>query len=119
MSQSPETRYHAGLEAERAVARAYLRKGYRFGAHRFRGSAGEIDLIMQENDRTIFIEVKKSKTHAQAAEALSDAQIGRIQCAALEYIGQTEGRLDGDMRFDVALVDAAGRVEILENALVA
>lgn len=119
MSQSPQMRYHAGLDAERSVARSYLRKGYKFAAHRFRGKSGEIDLIMREDDRTVFIEVKKSATHARAAQALSARQVGRIIGTAREYLARLPGGQDSEARFDVALVDQSGQIEILENALAA
>lgn len=117
MSLSALARYHAGLEAERAVAREYLRRGCKFAAHRFRAASGEIDLIMQGSDCTIFIEVKKSRSHARAADALSGAQVSRIIAAATEYAENLPNGLDSEMRFDIALVDNAGHIEILENAL--
>lgn len=117
MSQSPLARYHAGLEAERSVARAYLRQGYTFMTHRFRGSSGEIDLIMQDGAQIIFIEVKKSKSHAKAANELSARQIDRIMITAAEFLDGDERGLDSDCRFDVALVDEAGHIDVIENAL--
>ncbi|PTX54446.1 putative endonuclease [Litoreibacter ponti] len=111
--------YHAGLEAERSVARRYLRAGYTFAAHRFRAGRGEIDLIMRRGAEVIFIEVKKSVSHAQAASALGPRQIARIFETATRFVsGEPKGQ-DTDMRFDVALVDAHGEIEVLENALIA
>lgn len=67
----------------------------------------------------IFIEVKQSKTHAQAAEHLTERQMARIYGAASEFIGgEPAGQLT-PVRFDVALVDGMGRIEILENAFAA
>jgi len=118
MSQSALTRYHAGLEAERCVARDYLRKGCIFLAHRFRGEAGEIDLILRDGTQIVFVEVKKSATHGQAIQALSSRQQLRIQNTALEYLGQQPNGLDTDVRFDVATVDAHGNVKVCRNALI-
>jgi putative endonuclease len=82
-------------------------------------SAGEIDLILREDDRVIFVEVKKSRDFARAAESLSYWQMQRILGAAEEFVaGEPKGLLT-EMRFDVALVDAVGRIEILENACLA
>ena len=83
---------------------------------RWRGAGGEIDLIAEDGEGLIFIEVKKARSHAQAAERLSRRQIDRIHASAAEYLGRMPlGQLT-DCRFDVALVDEGGRVEIIENA---
>jgi len=111
--------YHAGLAAEDQVAQLYDRSGRAVCARRWRGSAGEIDLIARDGAEVIFIEVKQSKTHALAAEHLTLRQMARIYSAASEFLaGEPAGQLT-DVRFDVALVDAVGRIEVLENAYAA
>jgi len=113
------TNFHSGKCAEGAVAREYDRKGLEFAAARWRGKSGEIDLIFRDGSSVVFIEVKKSKTHARAAERIRPAQVQRIFKAATEFVaGEPKGQMT-DMRFDVALVDGVGAVEILENALMA
>jgi putative endonuclease len=108
--------YHAGLAAEDAVQRDYERRGHAIAARRWRGSAGEIDLVVRDGDVVIFIEVKKSRSFACAAERVSPRQIERIYATASEFLaGEPRGQ-DTDVRFDVALVDDAGRVRIVENA---
>lgn len=111
--------YHAGLSAEDQVARDYQRRGYPVAAHRWRGKAGEIDLVARDGEGFVFVEVKKSRSHARAAERLSLRQIGRLYDAASEFLAQCPRGLSTMARFDVALVDGQGRVEILENALCA
>ena len=111
--------YLAGLAAEDQVATLYGRTGRAVCARRWRGSEGEIDLIARDGAEVIFIEVKHSKTHAQAAEHLSARQMARIYGAASEFIGgEPAGQLT-PVRFDVALVDGRGQIEILENAFAA
>lgn len=111
--------YHAGLAAESMVEQLYTRSGRAICARRWRGASGEIDLIARDGAEVIFIEVKQSKTHAQAAEHLSERQMARIYGAASEFIGgEPAGQLT-PVRFDVALVDGMGRIEILENAFAA
>lgn len=109
--------YHAGLSAEDQVARDYQRRGYPLAAHRWRGKGGEIDLVAQDGDGYVFVEVKKSRSHARAAERLSLRQIARLYDAASEFLSQCPLGLNTQARFDVALVDGQGRIEILENAL--
>ncbi|MGL4321122.1 MAG: YraN family protein [Paracoccaceae bacterium] len=111
--------YHAGLAAEDSVARLYEGSGHTVAARRWRGQSGEIDLIARDGDVVIFIEVKQSHSHTEAALHLTPQQFQRIYYAAEEFIaGEPKGSLT-DVRFDVALVDAAGRIEILENAYAA
>lgn len=109
----------AGLAAEAAVARRYRDSGCVLSRTRWRGRCGEIDLVARQGDRVIFVEVKKARTHAEAALRLSDLQRRRLIAAAEEFLdGEPRGTLT-DMRFDVALVDGLGRIEIIENALAA
>jgi putative endonuclease len=109
----------AGRAAEASVARHYERSGRPIAAARWHSAAGEIDLIAREGAAVIFIEVKHSRTHAEAVEQLSARQQARILASAAAYLA---GEPDGQAtlaRFDVALVDRAGRIEIIENALAA
>ncbi len=86
-------------------------------ARRWRGRAGEIDLIAREGATLVFIEVKRARTIAIAAERLSERQMRRILSAAAEYLSGEPAGQDSDMRFDVALVDGCGRVEIRGNVV--
>lgn len=110
------TSYHAGAAAEEIVATWYARGGWPILAKRWRGSAGEIDLIAQDGAGVIFIEVKKSRSHGQAAARLTRRQMDRIYGAGSEFLAsQPRGQLT-DVRIDVALVDEHGRVNVIENA---
>lgn len=111
--------YHAGLAAEDAVLRHYAAKGGRLLARRWRGRAGEIDLIVAIDTTTVFVEVKASRTISRAAARLGGRQAARIAAAAEEYLAASGRGLAVPARIDVALVDGVGRVEIIENALMA
>lgn len=111
--------YHAGLAAEDIVAQTYARKGQATLAKRWRGNSGEIDLIAQNGDGVIFVEVKKSKTHAKAVQRITTRQMERIWGAGAEFLEtMPKGQLT-DVRIDVALVDEVGRVNVIENAYMA
>lgn len=113
---SGQTSYHAGLAAEAAVERVYVEGGLQVRSRRWRGQGGEIDLILQDGDGLVFVEVKKSRSWGQAAARLSVRQMERIYSSASEFLaGEPMGQLT-QARFDVALVDGAGVVEIIENA---
>jgi putative endonuclease len=109
--------YHAGLAAEQAVAGLYESGGYPIAARRWRGSAGEIDLVARDGSAMIFIEVKQAETFAWAAERLTERQMGRIYATASEFIANEPGGQDTEVRFDVALVDARGCIELVRNAI--
>ena len=109
--------YHAGLSAEDQVSHHYTRSGHVVVGRRWRGQGGEIDVIAQRDGDTIFIEVKKSATHAQAAASLRSRQIQRLFDCAGEFMGTLPDGLNASVRFDVALVDAQGRIDVIENAL--
>ncbi len=108
--------YYSGLAAEKQVAADYNRRGYTTCQHRWRGKGGEIDLIAQDGDGFIFIEVKKARDFARAVERLTQRQLQRIYNAASEFLGQMPNGLDTPARIDVALVNGAGSIEIIENA---
>ncbi|MEV8465783.1 YraN family protein [Fluviibacterium sp. DFM31] len=108
---------HAGLAAEDSVADCYRECGYLMRDRRWKRRGGEIDLVMSDGKTLVFIEVKKARSFARAAESLRLAQMQRLNRTAQSYLGQLPGGQDTDCRFDVALVDEVGRVEILSNAL--
>lgn len=111
------TSYLSGIAAEDTVARLYEAAGQQIVGRRWRGKRGEIDLIVRDRDEVIFVEVKKSRDFLRAAEALSKAQIARLHQTAAEFLcDEPRGDLTPS-RFDVALVNNAGEVQILENAL--
>ena len=109
--------YHAGLSAEASVIRHYESRGYVLAAQRWRGQGGEIDLILRHGDMLVFVEVKKSRSFASAASRISPRQKHRIFATAQEFAAQEPQGLLTDMRFDVALVNGTGAVQILENEL--
>lgn len=106
----------AGSAAEESVARLYEYGGMQVAARRWRGSEGEIDLIMRDGEDLVFVEVKKSKSFAAASERLSMRQMQRIYGAASEFLaGEPRGQLT-NLRFDVALVNGVGEIRVVENA---
>jgi len=111
--------YHSGLAAENSVAAFYEGQGYMVAARRWRSAAGEIDLVARRNGNVIFVEVKKSRTLDRAACSLSRKQISRIYASAAMFLeGEPNGQ-DSAARFDLATVDAVGRISVLENAICA
>lgn len=122
-SQAMETRrrrgacaHHAGTSAEQSVERHLARLGRSVTERRWRGASGEIDLVARDGDEIVFVEVKKARTWSEAAGRIGARQIQRIMAAATEYVGTLPTGQLTPMRFDLALVDQAGVVELRENA---
>lgn len=112
--------YSRGKIAE-FVARMYMRlHGYRIVAQNFttgRGTtAGEVDFIACRAHTLVFVEVKKRKTVAEAAYAISKQQQQRIIRGAQSFLKQNPQYNDYDMRFDAILVVFPWYIEHLKNA---
>lgn len=111
-----QTSYHSGVAAEDIVARDYGNRGRSIAFRRWRGTAGEVDLIARHNDQVIFVEVKKSSSFEEAAHRLGQRQMDRLCSAASEFLaGEPMGQLT-DVRFDLALVNGRGEIRVIENA---
>jgi putative endonuclease len=106
----------AGAAAETSVATDYDRRGRAVTHRRWRGQAGEIDLIARDGGDFVFVEVKKARSFDEAALRLGRRQMDRIIAAACEFLGTQPGGMLATMRFDLALVDGKGEVRIIENA---
>ncbi|WP_103332555.1 YraN family protein [Pseudotabrizicola formosa] len=111
--------YYAGASAEDQVAQFYDRSGRQVIARRWRGPGGEIDLIARDGAEVIFIEVKQARSFAIAAERVTARQMARICASAECFIGTEPAGSLTPVRFDVALVDGTGRIEVRENAFAA
>lgn len=110
--------YHAGFVAEDLVARDYERRAVAVAFRRWRGQSGEIDLILRDQGTVVFVEVKKSKNFERAALRLSARQRARILNAATEFLSDEPNGQLTDVRFDLAMVDATGAVNVIENAFI-
>jgi len=110
--------YYKGVAAEAIVADHYKDRGHQEKAKRMKTPYGEVDLVMEKQNQWIFIEVKCSKTIAQAAVRITQRQIERLYAAAEMYLAKLGLLGVVDCRFDAAFVDANGNVEIVENAFI-
>ena len=63
--------------------------------------------------------MKASRTHARAAESLTHRQVCRLMQSAEAYVGSLPRGSMTPMRFDVALIDGQGRMDVIPNALAA
>lgn len=115
--QTGKLAYLAGQSAESQVAADYVRRGHCLAEERWRGKAGEVDLIFKSGTEVVFVEVKKARSFSDAAQRISPRQQHRICLAAEEYIGTLPAGALTPMRVDAAFVNGFGEVRILENAI--
>ena len=105
-----------GRSAESAAASALEADGWVVLARRARSPAGELDLVAEKNGLLAFVEVKARHTLADAARALSPRQRVRLLGAAEAWLAANTSHGAAGMRFDVLLVDPAGRVRRIADA---
>lgn len=106
-----------GMAAEGRVLQAYAARGHRLVCRRWRGPGGEIDLVFEKDGEAVFVEVKSSRSLAAAAAHLTRRQIARLMASAEAALGFFPRGALTPMRFDLALVDGAGRIDVIPNAL--
>jgi putative endonuclease len=103
-----------------------VQRGLTVLERRYRTPHGEIDLIAAADNAIVFVEVKARRTRDDAAYSITPRQWERLAAAAMHYLSvyHTQNNFSDpapqntapDMRFDVVLVDAAGRATWMENA---
>ena len=108
--------HQRGLAAEEAACAALLADGWTILARRLRTAAGEIDLAAERAGLLAFVEVKARPSLAGAAVALGPQQRARLLAAAAIVVAEHPDWGAAGMRFDVMLVDAAGRVRRVADA---
>jgi len=110
------TAHTDGLDAEAAAAHALLGDGWTILGRRVRTEAGEIDIIAERDGLAAFVEVKIRPTLAEAAASVSARQRSRIIAAAEAWLAANPSVGAAGLRFDVIVVDAAGRVRRIADA---
>lgn len=112
-----QTAYRSGLAAEDLISAHYTRQGHKLAEARWRGSGGEIDLILRKGGDVVFVEVKQARSLHEAAFRLSARQLKRVHDAASEFLAGEPRGLGTPARVDLALVGGSGEIEIVENVM--
>ncbi len=91
---------------ENLAAKYLERQGYTLVCRNFRGSQGEIDLIVEKDQQLIFVEVKTRSYHTitSALENISYRKQLRITRTALLYTKQNPQFDKHNTRFDAIVV---------------
>ena len=117
-----KTKIELGERGE-SLAVDFLRKqGYRIAATNFRSPLGEVDVVAQDGNTTVFIEVKtrRSVKTGMPQESVTLWKQGQILKTALVYL-KRNNLLQGNYRFDVVSVvigsgDEVRNLELIKNA---
>lgn len=102
--------------AEQAACAALEHDGWVVLARRLRTAAGEIDVVAERDGLLAFIEVKARPDLPSAAAALGPRQRTRLLAAGEIVLADNPGWGRAGVRFDVLLVDDAGRVRRIADA---
>ena len=110
-----------GKRGEDLACAELARRGYAILARRYRTRFGEIDIVTERHNATVFVEVKarKSRVRGSAAESIPFWKRRRIAAMAVDYLAWT-GRLNRRCRFDVVAIDGIDTdkmtIRVIENA---
>lgn len=102
-----------GREGENLAAEFLKDKGWEIVSRNYRHKRAEIDLIIQRDDWTIFVEVKtrSSASYGEPEEFVDEFKAQKIFEAAEEYIFSTNWL--GHVRFDVVSIKLGSPPEIV------
>jgi putative endonuclease len=116
-----DIRQHMGRVGERLALQHLERLGYRLVAQNHRTRFGELDLIVCDDERLVFVEVKARRATARAGsavEAISPDKQRRVRAMAAAWLAATTDRpRSRELRFDVIAitVDRHGRLMALDH----
>lgn len=104
------------MSAEAAACAALEDDRWVVLARRLRTEAGEVDMLAERDGMLAIVEVKARPRLADAAAAVSPRQRARLLAAAEIILAEHPEWGAAGVRFDVLVVDAAGRVRRIADA---
>jgi len=117
------TRLNLGRRGEQLAEQKLILSGYAIMARNYRCREGEIDLVAQRGETTVFVEVRTRRGEAFGSPEASITPRKRqhLIAAAQSYL-QANQLTDAAWRIDVVAVELSGRgdvlrVDIIENAI--
>jgi len=107
-----------GFLAEQAACVYLQKQGLKLITQNFRCDAGEIDLIMQENDMLVFVEVRfrQHKNYGHGIETISPSKKQRLIRTALFYLQENHLIDKVPCRFDVLGAGPESQIIWITNA---
>lgn len=107
--------YEYGLESEDLAAKELVKLGMNVLAKRFHTPFGELDLVMQDKEYTVFVEVK-ARRDMQQKDILSRSKIIKVCKAADFYMMKLDLPQDIAIRFDYIAIEGSKIVSHVKNA---
>ena len=100
---------------ESAAAEYLKAHGYKILVQNYRFQRGEIDLIVQQGDRIVFVEVKtrRSLKFGLPQHAVTLKKQRQISKIALAYL-KSQNIMDVPCRFDVIAIQLSPQLEVLQ-----
>jgi len=107
----------AGAQAEKIACQYLMKNGLDYIDKNYRTNAGEIDLIMQDQEYRVFVEVRARQQgdYGSSIETVTLSKQQRIIRAAKHYLQKKELFDKIDCRFDVIGIDAE-KITWIKNA---
>lgn len=98
-----------GRQGEEIAVTYLVQEGYQITSRNYRAAGGEIDIIVEKNSMTIFVEVKtnRSDTFGPPELRVTPHKQRQITKVATRYL-QNRGITEGDFRFDVVAITLTG-----------
>ena len=112
-------RLTSGDQAEKNAAEFLKKQGCKILGRNQHFKVGELDIIAEDGDQTVFAEVKyrANSSHGSAAEMVTAGKQQRLQKAALAWIQINDPKMQRSCRFDVIAMDGdASSIEWIKNA---
>lgn len=103
-TEQRQARYRRGHKSEWLAAGWLMLKGYRVLARRFRGPAGEVDLIVCRRRRLAFVEVKHRPSWQACEASITNRQRQRIRRAADNWLAKNRAYQNHDITFDAVFL---------------
>ncbi len=99
-------RVASGQQAEQLACRYLQKSGLKLLASNYHSRYGEIDLIMQDRNKLVFVEVRfrKSNDRMHATETIDRNKCERIIKTALDYLQKVKQNEMNQCRFDVVTI---------------
>ena len=105
-----------GRQAENAACHYLEAQGLSLIARNYLCPRGEIDLIMQDKNTTVFVEVRyrRNSRFGSGAESVDRRKQDKLLATAAHYLQQNPKAAKGACRFDVISMNAVSEIQKLD-----
>lgn len=106
-----------GNAAEQLACRYLTERGLKLLEANYTKKVGEIDLIMRDDQYTVFVEVRyrKHTDHGGSLKSITRGKQRKIAKTALCYL-QEQDDIEMPCRFDVVAIEQANEIEWIQDA---